>query len=664
MFLRFYALNEQPFGVTPDPRFLYMGASQQEAFSSLVYGIETGRGFMALIAGPGLGKTTILLRLLERLRESSRSALLFESYTNSLEFLRSLLADLGIDSPGHDMGDLQRQLRNLLVQESKLGKRTVVAIDEAQNLDDEILEMVRVLSNYETHRAKLLQIVLVGQPRLADKLASPQLEQLRQRVSIITHFPPLGAGDIPNYIDHRLRVAGYSGRHLFTPAALRVIETYSQGIPRNINNLCFHALSLGYAKNQKKIDDAILREVVADLSLESLGTASAAARAARNAGTGELREEANIGGRSPSHPANLESMPMEHDRTPILDAVDIFSDGEIGQARIVPRAPRIPPAEISAGHTSSHRGRLLALLGLVALLAYLWRGPRLRFELNYVEHLAKGAATSLKAGGLTTPSSRPELPSAGANLPGDQTKPEGNLPSPAEETARPAPSPEGPAPVESGLPVAAAAGDGSVLPGRPPRTRRPRTPGVQEAHYTRHQGATLAQGRLVVESSIGGARIAIDGRSDPHWTAPHPFALSAGTHVVSVSRAGCLTWTRRVYIDRGQQRWLVAKLEDADEDGGIFTVDTEPPGMLVFIDGRPFGRTRVETVLRPGWHECKVIPGQGLQTLVSRFQLKSGQTVTRRIRIGAPTTSSLKNAHGPGNSGAGTPTVPEGGGTP
>src|SRR5579872_4286393 len=134
MFLDYYGLNEQPFGVTPDPRFLYMGPAQQEAFSSLVYGIETGRGFMALIASPGLGKTTILLRLMERLRESARTAFLFQTHTNSEEFLRSLLTDLDIEPSGRDLGELQRQLGDALIQEARAGKRIVVAIDEAQNL--------------------------------------------------------------------------------------------------------------------------------------------------------------------------------------------------------------------------------------------------------------------------------------------------------------------------------------------------------------------------------------------------------------------------------------------------------------------------------------------------------------------------------------------------
>src|SRR5579872_4888295 len=142
MFLDYYGLNEQPFGVTPDPRFLYVGPAQQEALSSLVYGIEMGRGFMALIASPGLGKTTILLQLMERLRGKARTAFLFQTYTSPHEFLRSLLTDLDIEPAGQDLGDLQRQLGDALLQERAAGRRIVMAVDEAQNLDDQLLETV------------------------------------------------------------------------------------------------------------------------------------------------------------------------------------------------------------------------------------------------------------------------------------------------------------------------------------------------------------------------------------------------------------------------------------------------------------------------------------------------------------------------------------------
>ena len=237
MYLQFYGLKEQPFGVTPDPRFLYMGPAHREAFASLLYGIESGRGFMALIASPGLGKTTIILRLLERLRHTAQTAFLYQSHSDSREFVKNLLRDLDVEPSGQDMSDLQGQLRDVLVRGSQVGKQAVLLIDEAQNLDDEVLETVRMLSNFESPNAKLLQTVLVGQPPLADKLARPHLAQLRQRISIIAHFPPLSATEVERYIRHRLEVAGYRGSRLFKKPALALIAKYSRGIPRVINNL-------------------------------------------------------------------------------------------------------------------------------------------------------------------------------------------------------------------------------------------------------------------------------------------------------------------------------------------------------------------------------------------------------------------------------------------
>ena len=162
MFLEYYGLNEQPFGVTPDPRFLYLGPAQQEAFSSLIYGIETGRGFMALIASPGLGKTTILLQLMERLRESARTAFLFQMHTNSEDFLRSLLTDLDIEPCSHDLGELQRQLGDVLIAEAQAGRHIVVAIDEAQTSMSEFSRRSGCSPISETPQAKLLQILAGG----------------------------------------------------------------------------------------------------------------------------------------------------------------------------------------------------------------------------------------------------------------------------------------------------------------------------------------------------------------------------------------------------------------------------------------------------------------------------------------------------------------------
>lgn len=270
MFLDFYRLRQQPFGDTPDPRFLYLSKTHCEALASLFYGIESGRGFLALIAGAGLGKTTLLFQLLDRLQHSSRTVFLSKAQGDSREFLRYLLAKLGIETQGRDLADLHNALDGVLDQETCAGRRFVLVIDEAQELGDSVLETVRLLSAIETPQTKKLQIVLSGQPPLADKLANPGLAQLRQRISILGRLGTLNLEDTARYIEHRLRVAGREGRALFTSRALKRIAEVSHGIPRNINNLCFGALSVGYALEQERIDVAIIDEVAADLDMEAV----------------------------------------------------------------------------------------------------------------------------------------------------------------------------------------------------------------------------------------------------------------------------------------------------------------------------------------------------------------------------------------------------------
>jgi general secretion pathway protein A len=267
MFLDFYGLREQPFGVTPDPRFLYLSPAHREALASLYYGVEAERGFLALIAKPGLGKTTLLFHLLEKLRRNARTVFLFQTQCNSREFMRFLLAELGVEGPDLDFVYLHEQFNKMLLAESRAGRRFIVVIDEAQNLDASVLETVRLLSDFETPQAKLLQIILSGQPELAEKLASPRLAQLRQRVSLLNKLAPLSMEESGRYIQHRLRVAGYCGEQLFVPPALKAIAQFSEGIPRNINNCCFNALSLGFALGQKVVDLSMVEEVIDDLDI-------------------------------------------------------------------------------------------------------------------------------------------------------------------------------------------------------------------------------------------------------------------------------------------------------------------------------------------------------------------------------------------------------------
>jgi general secretion pathway protein A len=289
MFLDFYNLREHPFGVTPDPRYLYFSPGHREALASLFYGIETGRGFLSLVAEPGMGKTTLLFQLLQRWKGYVHSAFLFQTQCDSRELIRYLLDDLGLKSDGEDIVRMHSELNDFLCRETKAGRRVVVFIDEAQNLSDTVLETVRLLSDFEAPDKKLLQIVLAGQPELALRLSRPGLAQLRQRIAIQARLDALPAGEVVRYVHHRLQVAGYEGSGLFTPGALELIAERSRGIPRLINNLCFNALSLACASQQRQIEAAVVKEASGDLSLDSHVPNPAVRQQAAQPVTGDVR---------------------------------------------------------------------------------------------------------------------------------------------------------------------------------------------------------------------------------------------------------------------------------------------------------------------------------------------------------------------------------------
>ncbi len=227
---------------------------------------------MSLIAKPGMGKTTILFQLLSQLEGSARTVFLFQTLCSPKELLRGLLHDLGVVDDDGDAVRMQEQLIDVLLAEVRQGRRVVVVIDEAQNLEDSALELVRMLSNFETTNDKLMQIILAGQPQLREKLASSHLLQLRQRMSIFARLHPFSVEETHLYVRHRLRVAGYDFKTpLFTPQAGALIAKYSGGIPRIINNICFNALSLGCVLKQKSIQEEVVRESLDDLDLEAEG---------------------------------------------------------------------------------------------------------------------------------------------------------------------------------------------------------------------------------------------------------------------------------------------------------------------------------------------------------------------------------------------------------
>jgi type II secretory pathway predicted ATPase ExeA len=269
MFLQHYGLNEQPFGVTPDRRFLYLGPKHRQALTALTYGTELNRGFLTLIAKPGMGKTSLLFQFLGAVRNNARTAFLFQTMSDARDLMRYLLADLGLDGTGKDLPEMHAILNQILMEEMRAGRRLILVIDEAQNLDEKGLEFVRLLSNFETPWMKLMQIVMAGQPQLAEKLAQPSMAQLRQRVSFSIRIEPLTREEIDAYIDHRLWVAGYNGPPLFTVGARMLLAEHSEGIPRNISNLSFCAMSLAWATKAKTIDREIMRDVIADIDPDS-----------------------------------------------------------------------------------------------------------------------------------------------------------------------------------------------------------------------------------------------------------------------------------------------------------------------------------------------------------------------------------------------------------
>ena len=294
MVITHYNLRVEPFGVTPDPAFLFLSESHREAMAALMFGVLSGRGFAALIAKPGMGKTSLLFDLLSKLKASLNTAFLFQTLCGPEELLQTLLADLRLPGGIGDMAKMHMALNEYLLHESRRGRQVLVVIDEAQNLSDQALEVVRMLSNFETSDRKLMHVVLAGQPQLAERLGSENLLQLRQRISIIARLTPLNPGETRQYIEYRLRVAGLPvGERLFTCQAYSLIADYSRGIPRTINNLCFNVMALGCALKRQKLDALIVREAIDDLGLEKLGRMTVARESTANAVAAETSARAN-----------------------------------------------------------------------------------------------------------------------------------------------------------------------------------------------------------------------------------------------------------------------------------------------------------------------------------------------------------------------------------
>src|SRR5919199_507811 len=261
MYERFFQLRERPFALSPDPEYLYPSRVHQEALSYLRYGLETQAGFVVITGENGAGKTTPLQTPLRNLDSQTTVGRIVNTMLEPRELLETIMIDFGLDPAGKSKPLLLRDLAQYLVDQRLAGRMVLIVIDEAQNLSLGALEELRMLSNLETEKSKLLQIVLVGQPNLRDKLLAPELEQLRQRITVSYHLMPLDAGETANYINHRLRHASIGVPLTFPREATDAIHARSRGVPRIINVICDAALVFGYAEERRHIDLPLIKEV-------------------------------------------------------------------------------------------------------------------------------------------------------------------------------------------------------------------------------------------------------------------------------------------------------------------------------------------------------------------------------------------------------------------
>ena len=276
MYKEFYGLRANPFNVNPDPRYLFLTRHTEEALACLTYGIQSRKGFVLLTGEVGTGKTTLINKLLEWLRlQQVATAFIFNSRLNTPQFLDYMMADFGIPCDSKAKSQILLRLYNWLLDRYRAGETAVLIVDEAQNLSDEVLEEIRMLTNLETFTEKLLQIVLVGQPELEQKLKQPQLRQLRQRLTLRAKTHALTLDETKAYVQQRLRIAGSNGQQIFESEALVSIHRYASGIPRVINLLCEHCLVSAFVDQQKIIGPTIVDGVARDFDLGDNTTSGA-----------------------------------------------------------------------------------------------------------------------------------------------------------------------------------------------------------------------------------------------------------------------------------------------------------------------------------------------------------------------------------------------------
>jgi putative secretion ATPase (PEP-CTERM system associated) len=349
MYERFYQLRERPFALSPDPEYLYPSRVHQEALDYLRYGLESHAGFVVITGAIGSGKTTLVQSVLRNLDTHTTVGRIVNTMLDPRELLETIMLDFGLEAAGRSKPQLLRDLAQYLVDQRLAGRMVLIVIDEAQNLSLAALEELRMLSNLETEKSKLLQIVLVGQPNLRDKLGTPELEQLRQRITVSYHLAPLDEEETANYINHRLRRASIGAPLEFPREATTLIHARSRGVPRIINIICDAALVFGYAEERPQIDRALIGDVLAELETtgvlaagaaddQAVAEAAMAAPVAASANAGVDPQPATRTAPTPTAPPPLE----RPEPRPVPTTAHTHAPGRVLDARNWPPAPARP----------------------------------------------------------------------------------------------------------------------------------------------------------------------------------------------------------------------------------------------------------------------------------------------------------------------------------
>ncbi len=267
MYNAFFNLREKPFKLVPNPEFLFLGKCHEEALAHLMYATSQGDGFVEITGEVGTGKTTLCRVFLENLDKNIEAAFIFNSKLNATQLLQTILKELGIISIANGPTELTSDLNDFLLEKKAQGKSVILLIDEAQNLGKETLEQLRLLSNLETTRSKLIQIILVGQPELKDILDSHEMRQLRQRINLSFHIHPMTKKETLDYITHRVNIASLSPQTLFTRSAQKAIYRFTRGIPRLINIACDRSLLVAYSLKHKKVSPSSVKVAIDELDM-------------------------------------------------------------------------------------------------------------------------------------------------------------------------------------------------------------------------------------------------------------------------------------------------------------------------------------------------------------------------------------------------------------